>query len=285
LNGSEYTTPTDIANFAFCHRYFYINKKHPHHGKTNELTALGKLEHAVFEKYFDLTKLDWLEAGGITENEGDLFQSRISLILDVELNIGKENAALYADYLEKDVGPLRFRLSKLNQQKINQMKMLAKKKIPLNEAVNIALPWKIEQRFQSQKHGIRGFADTIYKTEDGGLVIEDLKSHDDRYDAFIHQEAHESQGITYAILAEENYGLPVKKFQILYTKDLSTEIFKVTRKSKLKILNAINESKKVLANGLPPMLKGDDAVKCQNCYSKKFCFALDKKTRQEELNT
>jgi len=276
---SEYIRPTDVADYEYCHRYFYINKKHPHNGKKTELTVLGLFEHAVFEKYFDLTKLDWLAAGTINGNEKNLFKSRVALIL----KIAKENFSLFSDYLEKDVGPLKLRLAELNEQKLSQLKMLIKKKIPLEQALNIVLPWKIEQWMQSEKHGIRGIADAIYQTENGSLIVEDIKSHNDRFDAYIHRTAHFAQGATYAILAEEKYGMPVKKFQIFYSKDLTTETLKITKKTKLKVLNAIDESKQVLANGLPPKLEGDAAVRCQNCYIRDFCFSLDKKSKSMEL--
>jgi len=270
-----------MANFEYCPRYFYLNKIYPHSGKTTAPTVIGKFEHAIFEKYFDLTKIDWLDAGELNRNEKDLHQSRTNLILDIELKIAKENFPLFADFLEKDLDTLRFRLAILNEQKVNHMNLLIKKKFSLEEAVDIVLPWKIEQWFQSTKHNIRGIADILYKTEDGGLIVEDIKSHDDRYDAFIHRDSHEAQGVTYAILAEENYGKPVKQFQIFYSKDLSLETFKITKKSKLKILNAIDQSKEVLDNGLPPRLEGDKAVKCQNCYKREFCFSLDKKSNLE----
>jgi len=280
---SEYIRPTDLADYEYCPRYFYINKIHPHNGKKTEKTVLGLFEHAVFEKYFDLTKLDWLDAGVVNGNEKDSLRSRVALILDVELKIAKENFGLFSDCLEKDVLPLKLRLAELNEQKLSQLKMLIKKKIPLEQALNIVLPWKIEQWMQSEKYGIRGIADAIYQTENGGLIVQDIKSHDDRFDAYIHKTAHFAQGATYAILAEERYGMPVKKFQIFYSKDLTTETLKITKKTKLKVLNAIDESKQVLANGLPPKLEGDAAVRCQNCYKRDFCFSLDKKSKSMEL--
>jgi len=279
----KYLRPTDFADLKYCHRLYYFNNIHPHNGKTTELTALGKFEHAVFEKYYDLTKLDWIEAGQLNGKEKDSHKSRTSLILDTELKIAKENFPLFADFFEKDLTTLWFRLSKLNHQKIDHMNRLLKNKLSFENAIDIVLPWKIEQWFQSDTYGIRGIADIIYKTEDDSMIIEDIKSHSDRYDAFIHRDAHEAQGVTYAILAEEKYGKPVKKFQIFYSQDISTEVFKITKKSKLKILDAIDESKEVLDNGLPPRLEGDAAVKCQNCYKRDFCFSLDKKSKPMEL--
>lgn len=279
----EYLRPTDFADLKYCRRLFKINRIHPHNGKTTELTALGKFEHAIFEKYYDLTKLDWLAVGKLNGKEEESHKSRTSLILETELKIAKENFPLFADFFEKDLVTLWFRLSKLNHQKIDQMNKLLKNKLSFEKAIDIVLPWKIEQWFQSDTYGIRGIADIIYKTEDDALIIEDIKSHSDRYDAFIHRDAHEAQGVTYALLAEEKYGKPVKKFQIFYSQDISTETFKITKKSKLKILNAIEESKEVLDNGLPPRLEGDAAVKCQNCYKRDFCFSLDKKSKPMEL--
>ena len=84
MKKSDYLRPTDLADFEYCPRYFYINRIHPHNGKTTELTALGKFEHAIFEKYYDLTKLDWLEDGQLNGKEKDSHKSITSLILDTE---------------------------------------------------------------------------------------------------------------------------------------------------------------------------------------------------------
>ena len=70
------------------------------------------------------------------------------------------------------------------------------------------------------KYGIRGIADLLFYNADGSITIEDIKSHNDMYDAFIHRSAHVAQGNTYAILAEEVYGKPVKQFQIFYSMDV-----------------------------------------------------------------
>jgi len=123
----EYLRPTDFADLKYCHRLSYINRIHPHNGKTTELTALGKFEHAVFEKYYDLTKLDWLTAGQLNGKEEDSHKSRTSLILDTELKIAMENFPLFADFFEKDLTTLRFRLSKLNHQKNFPIEQVTKK--------------------------------------------------------------------------------------------------------------------------------------------------------------
>jgi CRISPR/Cas system-associated exonuclease Cas4 (RecB family) len=177
--------------------------------------------------------------------------------------------------------PITYRLKYLNEIKSQQIKKLLKKGISYDSAVNITLPFVIEKWLSSKKYGIRGIADLLFYNADGSITIEDIKSHNDMYDALIHRSAHVAQGNTYAILAEEVYGKPVKQFQIFYSMDCHTETFKITKQSKQKVIDSIKDAQAILQGKLPPKLEGLQKLKCKNCYKRNFCFSLDKSDSQE----
>ena len=279
----NYTTPTIIASYVYCPRLCYLNKFFPYSGKKTEKTVLGLFEHDVFAKHSELARIDWKNQNEFTKNENDSNNSRIDKVLEFAIKISKENYAQFLDILKNDLDTLRLRLSILDTIRIKHVKALIDRGISFFEAIDLVLPWQIEQRFYSEKYRIKGRADSIYKTIDGGLLIEDIKSHNTRLDAFIHRDEHKAQLTTYAVLAEEAYQRPVNSVQILYSQDLSTEKFEISEDDKFEIIRIKKESENIVEKGIPPKLEGENALKCQFCYRKKFCFGLER-TEDEKLD-
>jgi len=277
----HYLTPTGMSDLEYCEtgRLFYINKLMPNHGKTTAPTVIGKFEHTVIEQFYKLTKIDWKELDSF-ENDKNL-DERISLAVQDSIEISRKNFPLFFDCLEENIDPIKYRLKYLNEIKSQQIKKLLKKGVSYNSAVAITLPFAIEKWLNSRAYGIRGIADLLFHNADGGITIEDIKSHNDRFDAFIHRSAHVAQGNAYAILVEEVYGKPVKQFQIFYSMDCHTETFKITKQSKQKIIDSIKDGQAILQGDLPPKLEGLQKLKCKNCYKRDFCFSLDKPDSQE----
>ena len=277
----HYLTPTGMSDMEYCEtgRLFYINKLMPNHGKTTAPTVIGKFEHTVIEQFYKLTKIDWKELDSF-ENDKNL-DNRISLAVQDSIEISRENFPLFFDCLEENIDPIKYRLKYLNELKSQQIKKLLKKGMSYNSAVAITLPFAIEKWLNSNVYGIRGFADLLFHNADGTITIEDIKSHNDRFDAFIHRSAHVAQGNAYAILVEEVYGKPVKQFQIFYSMDCHTETFKITKQSKQKVIDSIKDAQAILQDGLPPKLEGLQKLKCRNCYKRNFCFSLDKSDSHE----
>jgi len=281
----HYLTPTGMSDLEYCEtgRLFYINKLMPNHGKTTAPTVIGKFEHTVIEQFYKLTKIDWKELDSF-ENDKNL-DNRISLAVQDSIEISRENFPLFFDCLEENIDPIKYRLKYLNELKSQQIKKLLKKGVSYNSAVAITLPFAIEKWLNSNVYGIRGFADLLFHNADGTITIEDIKSHNDRFDAFIHRSAHVAQGNAYAILVEEVYGKPVKQFQIFYSMDCHTEIFKITKQSKQNVRDSILAGQILLQGDLPPKLEGLQKLKCKNCYKFKdvpnYCSSLDNPDSQE----
>ena len=281
----HYLTPTGMSDLEYCEtgRLFYINKLMPNHGKTTAPTVIGKFEHTVIEQFYKLTKIDWKELDSF-ENDKNL-DNRISLAVQDSIEISRENFPLFFDCLEENIDPIKYRLKYLNELKSQQIKKLLKKGMSYNSAVAITLPFAIEKWLNSKVYGIKGIADLLFHNADGTITIEDIKSHNDRFDAFIHRSAHVAQGNAYAILVEEVYGKPVKQFQIFYSMDCHTEIFKITKQSKQNVRDSILAGQILLQGDLPPKLEGLQKLKCKNCYKFKdvpnYCSSLDNPDSQE----
>ena len=275
----HYLTPTGMSDIEYCEtgRLFYINKLMPNHGKTTAPTVIGKFEHTVIEQFYKLTMIDWKELDSF-ENDKNL-DNRISLAVEDSKEISRENFPLFFDCLEENIDPIKYRLKYLNELKSQQIKKLLKKGMSYNSAVAITLPFAIEKWLNSKVYGIRGIADLLFHNADGTITIEDIKSHNDRFDAFIHRSAHVAQGNAYAILVEEVYGKPVKQFQIFYSMDCHTETFKITKQSKQNVIDSILAGQILLQGDLPPKLEGLQKLKCKNCYKFKdvpnYCSSLD----------
>jgi len=97
----------------------------------------------------------------------------------------------------------------------------------------------------------------------------------------MHKDEHKIQMATYAILAEEKYNMPVKKARIFYSQDLSLEHFEISNEDKFEVIQIKKRAEKTLETGLPPRLEGEEAIKCEFCYRKSFCFGLDQRTDDE----
>jgi len=266
---SDHLTPTALANFSYCPRLFYLNKQTPY-GTATELTVIGNFEHDVFEKYYDFTKVEWSSKGEIPNMQSSL-DERISRIFEFAINVSRVRYPQFFDIIQKNLAPLRYRLEQFELQKKKTIVNLRHKGFSFEDAINMVLPWKIEEKFKSEKYNLVGYVDAIYLTSDG-LVVEDIKSHNDRLDSFIHRVEHQTQLIAYAILAEEKFGIPVKKAQIFYSQDIHYEPIKISNKMKNKVINENLDARDVWAKGMPPKLEGLDALKCQFCYRYEKCF-------------
>ncbi len=277
----DYMTPTGIASFVYCPRLCYLNKVFPYSGKKTEQTILGLFEHDVLAKLSELSKIDFSNVNRLTEKELDLNKDRISRVLDFAMKISKENYPHFLDTLTNNLPSLRWRLSILDELRFKKLVSMVNAGMSIKDAVDVVLPWDIETWFSSSKYNIRGRADSIYKTMDNTLIVEDIKSHTKRLDAFIHRDEHKAQLTVYAVCAEEKYGLPTNQGQIFYSQDLSTNSFHISEDDKFNIIEIKKEAQRVTESEIPPKLEGDKAIKCKFCYKRELCFGIDRRTDDE----
>ena len=280
----KYVSPTLIASYSYCPRLCYLNTVFPHGDKKSSGTVLGIFEHEVFGKHAELTRIDWLRKNEIPKDEIYQKEQRIKNVLAYAKNIAKETYPDFIGDIHNTIDHLQFRLSKISDMRFQMLPKILKSGISYEEAVNVLLPWRVEQWLKSDKHGIRGRADAIYRLPDSTLVVEDIKSHTKRLDAFIHKDEHKTQLTAYAVLCEELFKTETSIARIFYSQDLSTEHFHISEEDKTNLIQIKNEVNDVLGNGLPPKLSDEESIKCNFCYKKNLCFGFDKRTDDEVLD-
>jgi len=280
----KYVSPTLIASYSYCPRLCYLNTVFPHGDKKSSGTVLGIFEHEVFGKHAELTRIDWLRENQIPKDEIYQKEQRIQKVLAYAKNIAKE---VYPDFIgdiHNTMENLQYRLGCISDMRFHMLPKILESGISYEEAVDVLLPWKVEQWFRSDKHGIRGRADAVYRMPNSTLLIEDIKSHNKRLDAFIHKDEIKTQLTAYAVLSDELFNMPTPVARIFYSQDLSTEHFHISEEDKVNLIQIKNEAKNVQENGLPPKLSGEESIKCNFCYKKNLCFGFDKRTDDEILD-
>ena len=266
-------SPTSLAAEAYCPRIPHLMQiKPPFTGEKSSTLVAGNIEHEFFEKYLELAKLD-------STSKNNLFSS--TLHQRRKLNVTKfiQNLALtnHPEFFEKwqeTLKSLNFRIDGFFKILVDQAKLHFADNLSLKQTTSLLFPWKIEYWFENRKYQIHGKADFVMKAADGTLIIVDLKSHYSRIAAYMHQDEHRQQMITYAILAEWEFGIPVNKCRIFYSQDLSYEDFFISNEDKVEIIKKRNQRKIMLETSMPPRLTGADAYKCSHCYHSDFCTQI-----------
>jgi len=278
----NYISPTMIASYTYCPRLSYLNFIYRGGGKKSPSLVIGSFEHVVFAEYAELTRIDWMKDTKIPKDEIYQRETRIEKVLEYAKNISIINYPEFLPEIHKNLDHLRFRLNVFSDRQFQNLLEYVNMGFSYEDAVNLIIPWKVEQWLASSKYGIRGRADAIYKLPKSELLIEDIKSHENRSDVLIHQDETHTQLVAYTIMAEELFGIPTNKARIFYSKDLAYLSFTITDEDKDQLIQIKDEAKDVVENGLPPKLVGEESIKCNFCYRRKLCFGLDKK-RDDEI--
>lgn len=277
----NYISPTLIASYTYCPRLCYLNSIFHGGGKKSPSLVLGSFEHLVFAEHAELTRIDWMKDIQIPKDEIYQRQTRIEKILEYAVNISRINYPEFIPEIHRNLDHLRFRLNVFAEKQFQSLLENIDREFSYEDAVNLLIPWRVEQWFASSKYGIRGRADAVYKLPKSELLIEDIKSHENRSDAFIHKNETHTQLVAYVIMAEELFGMPTNNARIFYSKDLAHQSFTITDEDKEQLVQIKDKAQDVLENGLPPKLVGEEAIKCKFCYRRKLCFGFDKKRDDE----
>lgn len=76
--------------------------------------------------------------------------------------------------------------------------------------------------------------------------------------------------------------MPAKEARVFYSKDVSYSSFKATSSAKENLITRIQSVREKLPEGLPPILQGDESIKCQFCYSRSICTKMSKEQHENE---
>ena len=137
------------------------------------------------------------------------------------------------------------------------------------------IPWAVELGVGSSILGLTGRIDQVFK-RNKNLVPVDFKTHINRFSSWIWREAHEEQIATYGLLLELQYEpYKVRNGIVKYTQDLYEHAVKLPSNNEHIIINHIEQARNLLdSDNIPPKLKGDEAIKCNHCHLKDYCFSI-----------
>jgi len=196
--------------------------------------------------------------------------------LDYGMELGRTVRPQYYLRLEEIQPLLRYRLQIEEKQRREKAVKMAKRGMKFERIFDELLPWKFEIGVGSRELGITGRIDQVYKINTS-LIPLDFKTHRNRIAALIFRESHFEQLAVYALLLEQKYPEYSANMGIIkYTEDLHDEKFTITSKAKKNVIEHIKQARELIQkNQLPPKLSGEESIKCQSCYLRKFCFALE----------
>jgi len=273
-------TPTDVANEVFCPRLFFINKMLKEKKTITSIQMVaGSLEHEAFRILAECFDTTWRK--NVRPSLKEVSQSDIERTLDHVYNLAIQSYPQFALQLKNGLSELHYRINLWIAQKEKSMKKIIHDGFTRDYAVSTLLPWKTEDALFSNEHGLYGRADAIYN--DGRTLIpEDLKTHTSKFSALLYHTSHRAQLLCYSILVEEKYDMPSKEARVFYSKDVSYSSFKTTSSAKENLITRIHSVREKLSAGLPPMLEGEESIKCQYCYARSTCFRIAKEQHTDE---
>ena len=266
-----YETPSSIAGYGYCERLGALNKYFPFGGTKTVATVIGNLEHSSFQEYDKMYSLDCnMDKLEILGND-QKHEIRLDKVIEYVLGHYSQQYPSFYQHVLDEIPSIKFRLGLHYRQKEDEFKkLLNSSDLGFDKIIPMVLPFAIEEKLSG--YGVFGRVDMLYRLPNGEIIPEDLKSHSERFDALIHQESHKTQLIAYAVLVEYQYKTPVSRARIFYTKDLTYENFKITKKDKINVLKMKDRLQAILNEGIPPVI--DDPLKCKHCYKKRFCKEL-----------
>jgi len=271
-------TPTDLANEAYCPRLFFINKiMKDKRTATSVPMVLGSLEHETFRILAESFDTTWRNINSPSLKEGS--QDDIIRTLDHVYNLSIQSYPHFATFLKNSLPELHYRINLWIGLKEKAIKKLVRDGFTKDYAISTLLPWKTEEPLFNNDLGLYGRADAIYN--DGRtLVPEDLKTHTNKFTTLLQHESHKAQLLCYTILVEQKYDMPSKEARIFYSRDVTYVNFKVSATAKVDLITKIHSIREKLPEGLPPVLQGEQTIKCQYCYARKTCSEIEQKKNE-----
>ena len=267
---------SDLPDFVYCQRLFFMKKAMKTPRVETFPMVRGTNEHEIRRTLAKSLICEYESCRTVDSIKNLDYQSAIDGALDYGTELARSIRSEYFLQLEEMRPILRYRLLLEENQRHTKAVKMAQRGIPFERILDELLPWKFETGVGSDKLGITGRVDQVYKISNL-LIPVDFKTHFSRISALMLKESHFEQLAVYGILLEEKYPeFSVKNGIIKYTEDLHDEKFNITKKSKLNVLKHIEQAKNLIKeHQLPPKLSGEQAIKCQSCFLRQFCFSLE----------
>lgn len=272
---------SDLPDLEYCKRLFKIKKSMDVPRFETFPMLWGTIEHEIRRSLARAIRSEYESCKDIDSIKNLDYESAIEGALDYGMELGRKVRAQYYLQLEEIRPVLRYRLKIEENQRRSKAIKMAKRGIAFEKIFEELLPWKFEIGVGSSELGITGRVDQVYKINKTLIPI-DFKTHRSRIAALMLKDSHFEQLAVYAVLLEEKFPeYSVSKGIIKYTEDLHDEKFNITNKAKKNVIEHIKQAREIInKNQLPPKLSGEESIKCQSCYLRKFCFAIEE---EEEI--
>ena len=271
---------TDLTDLEYCKRLFFIKKTMKIPRVETFPMLRGTIEHEIRRSLAISLRSEYESCKDIDSIKNLDYFSTIDNAIDYGMELGRKVKSQYYLQLEEIRPLLRYRLFLEEKQRREKAIKMVKRGIPFDKIFDELLPWKFETGVGSTELGITGRIDQVYKINKTLIPI-DFKTHRGRIAALMFKESHFEQLAVYALLLEIKYpGYTASKGIIKYTEDLHDEHFNITIKSKKNVIKHIKQANELVnRHQLPPKLSGEQSVRCHTCYSRDFCFSLDKEIK------
>lgn len=212
-------SPSSINTYKQCPRKYYYQYIEKLPTKPSIHMTRGSIAHSVLERFFelDITKIP-------EENAIFVLKVFINDVFKQEWEKQKDELAqldLDQTLLDYYFYETREMLNKWYQHFIHNLAG-EMQNYPFVTAFQRLTP-KTEEEYASMRHGVKGFIDAVFKTDEGAVVL-DYKTSKNRHIT----DAYKLQLALYALLYQEKHGSPPKKAGIFFLKHGALDMFEIT---------------------------------------------------------
>lgn len=126
----------------------------------------------------------------------------------------------------------------------------------------------ITQQLSSEVYPIHGIVDEVLFMKDGTAAPLDFKFAE--FEGKVYN-TYKSQLVMYGMLIEENFGRPVKKGYLVYTRSKNELVeVEITEEDRLEVMQTVNEIISIIDKGYFPE-GANSKKKCENCCYRNIC--------------
>src|SRR2546422_5005248 len=259
---------TDVSQYVFCPRQFYLSKILDVHRQSPEFIE-GTLEHDVRRLLSEALAPAYIESGPNPAKLSNAANAMIGKALDYAKNIALLQHPIFSKEIAGFVQELWYRLHLEEDERVQLLLSLVATD-SWAVLVQASFPVETELSVFSSELGIRGRIDEVFRNKDGSIGIRDVKT--SAY-GFPFDQANQVQLATYAMILEKQTAKGVTWAKVYSSRSLAERRVIIGEELKKRVLDAADNARRLLASpeGPPSILSGPEAVKCDFCFLREEC--------------
>jgi len=265
---------TDLMDMTYCDRLFYLKKVGNPPRKASRAAFFGTVEHEVRRIATKTLQTKYDACSTVSDLRNLDYKKPLQESLEYAYDLGEKAYPVIAGEIQRILPEMGYRLEIEEQKRLSKAVSMAKKGARMSKISETLFPWKTEHGVGSSTLGITGRIDEVYKIGKK-LIPVDFKTHTSRFASFLWREAHGEQLAAYAFLLELKYdGFKAKHGIVKYTQDLFDHQVKFSSDNHNMIISHIDKARTLIdQQKTPKKLCGNEAIKCEHCYLRQYCFA------------